>query len=57
MHKLFTTINRRINNWQEDNKQASEHPNGTKQTGGTNNKQCLITRALEEATGMTQLRR
>ena len=44
-------------NWQAGNKQESEHPSGAKQVGGMDNKQYLITLALDEATGMTQLRR
>ena len=44
-------------NWQSGNKQASEHPSGGKQAGGMDNKQYLITRALDRATRMTRLRR
>jgi len=44
-------------NCQAGNKQANEHPSGAKQAGGTDNKQCLITRVLDGATGMTRLRK
>jgi len=44
-------------NCQAGNKQASEHSSRAKQAGGTDSKQCLITSALDRATGMTRLRR
>ena len=44
-------------NQQAGNQQASKHPSGAKQAGGTDNKQSLIIRSLDGATGMSRLRR
>jgi len=37
--------------------QASEHLSGAKQAGDADNKQCLVTRVLDGATGMARLKR